>query len=141
MSERLCDFALGSNKTISARQKSYFVINKAQCELFDPVREEAHRIQRVEGVLRKHDWSMSDGIVELALTCLRRDYSELERKTQRAMADGLTRSQALTWSIFREVRKIDAFAKNFGIKSLPSLEQSETVEVIDLIPDVRDQSV
>ena len=119
MCERLCDFVLNSSKPVSARDTAYLAINKAQSYLFDPEAEEAHRLQRVEGVLRKYDWTMADAIVELALCCLRRDFSSLDSKVQRAVASGLTRHDAMTWSIFREVRQQEAFSKHFGIRALP----------------------
>ncbi len=114
MCRRVCDFVLSSTSKLEGRTKAYLVINLAQSHLFEKDIEEEHRTRRIEAALRKHDWSMTSPIVDLALCCLRRDFNELDRLTEKAVDDGLTFTDARTWSVFREVRENSHFRKHFS---------------------------
>lgn len=116
MTDRICHFAVGEKarkSSIDQKKQAYFVINWAQSFLFAPDLSEADRKQKVAGVLRQHDFSMADPIVNLALACLNRDFKNLAKNTKAAISAGLRYHDAMTWSIFREVRELPDFLDQF----------------------------
>jgi hypothetical protein len=119
MARRVCDFALLSKTPKSEKAKTYLIVNKALSYLLDYSIEESERKASIEKVLlEKGDWSVTSPTIDLALACLRKDYSRLDDLVEAAKKDGIKYYQANTWMIFHELRKDTNFLTKFGRKEL-----------------------
>ncbi|GAB1362451.1 hypothetical protein MASR1M32_16870 [Rhodobacter sp.] len=112
---RVCDFLLTSKTKVPDRLQAYLIINRAQSFLFDCGLTEEERQEGVNNSLKLRDWTMISPVVELALACLRKDFSSLEELSKRAIEAGLGYHQAQVWNIFREIRDDPRFTKNFPV--------------------------
>lgn len=120
MTRRVCDFVLDSKTPMSDKHRAYLVINRAQSYLFDPDLDEQARSEGTTSSLALKDWSVVTPVLQLALACINRDYSNLRALSVAARGFGLQYYAVQTWSIFREVRENPEFLDAFLGEELKS---------------------
>jgi hypothetical protein len=113
MAWRVCEFAEFSKEKFSNELKLKFAVNKALCWLFDTSLSVDEQNFKAGAVLDQYDWSLTTPIFELALACIRRDFTNILVLAKSAADYGLPYTDAKTWVVFREAREIDGFLSFF----------------------------
>jgi hypothetical protein len=109
MADRLIEFAEFNSKTFDQDLKLKFGINKALAKLFEPDVEEATQTQNAIEVLSNYDWSVTTPVFDLALACVKRDFSQLIPLAKAAYAAGLTYREVRCDVVFKEAREREGF--------------------------------
>ncbi len=113
LAERVVDFAEESKANMSFDLQMKFGVNRALCSLYDPRLDKEEQTKAAKGVLEKYDWSAKSPVFDLALACVRRDFSDIVGLAKLANESGLGYAEAATWVVFKEARKIDGFLEVF----------------------------
>jgi hypothetical protein len=124
MSSRVIEFAQFSDKKVDHLLKMFFVINKAQCSLFDPKLSLEQQNGAALQILNDFDWSVTTPTVDLALTCLKRDFREIIPLAKAAADDGVSYEDARTFNVFREAREQEGFLDCFP-KAVLAIEHKQ----------------
>lgn len=113
MTRHLCEFGL-AGKTKRARvNDASLTINLALSYYLDDLKEDEKQ-KAVSKALERYDWSDTSRLYLLAIACLNEDYCQLRSLTLAAKEDGLTKIEALTWTLFVKVRDRPDFIDCFN---------------------------
>lgn len=123
MSERLIEFAENQSSKFDNDLKLKFAVNKALAKLFAPGVPEAEQTKNAAAVLSKYDWSVTTPVFDLALACIRRDFSNILDLARKANESGLSYQDASHFCVFKEARKVEGFMDCFPKAALMIAQQ------------------
>ncbi|WP_408592869.1 hypothetical protein ACIPCF_15075 [Paracoccus marcusii] len=118
MCVRVLDFAESRIDGVPANLRLCFAINRALAALHDPKITEDEQTKAAKEVLAKYDWSVTTPVFDLALACVRRDFTNLLPLARSAYSAGLGFISASTFIVFKEARKIEGFMDCFPKRPL-----------------------
>lgn len=113
MAERIIDFAEKRSVKFDNDLKLKFAVNRALAKLFEPNVDREKQTENAKKVLLKYDWSVTTPKFELALACIRRDFTNIIDLAKKASASGLGYQDASHFCVFREAREIEGFMDCF----------------------------
>ncbi|WP_037310566.1 hypothetical protein [Ruegeria halocynthiae] len=126
--QRICEFAEKSSKKLDNETKLSIAVNRALCELHDPKKNSDEQLAAANGVLKDYDWSVTTPVFDLALACVRRDFSRILELAVLAEKAGVKYDEARTWAVFKEAREIDGFLDCFPASPLQIPKLEETID-------------
>lgn len=118
MASRLIEFAEFNSKAFDQDLKLKFGINKALAKLFEPNVDEATQTKNAGEVLANYDWSVTTPVFDLALTCVKRDFTKLIPLAKAAYTAGLTYREVRYYVVFKEAREREGFMECFPKSNL-----------------------
>lgn len=125
MAERLIEFAEHNSKTFDQDLRLKFGINKALSKLFEPNLDEPTQTENAAKVLAQYDWSVTTPVFDLALACVKRDFTNLIPLAKSAYAAGLTYKEVRHFVVFKEAREQEGFMECFPKSRLRIEDKSE----------------
>lgn len=123
LAERIIDFAEYNSKNFDNDLKLKFAINKALSKLLDPGLDRDNQTELAKKVLDRYDWSVTTPIFDLALACVKREFSNVIPLARAASAAGLSYREVRSFVVFKEARDIDGFMECFP-KTMLLIEKS-----------------
>lgn len=137
MARRVCAFALSRKKMSSDKIRAYLIINEAQGYLFDDRLEDEERQKGIQESLARRDWSLSDGIVNLALSMLKEEYEGFEEKLSTAKMQGLKLENVTSWNVFRKAWEkeefIDAVSRVFDVDKESAALSAKRIDLVEAL--------
>ncbi|MFT8944894.1 MAG: hypothetical protein ABF931_11975, partial [Acetobacter pasteurianus] len=88
-------------------------INRALSYLFDPNKDKDTQTQESKKVLSQYDLSVTDPLIDLALACAKREFSDIISLAKKAHIYGVEYSTITTFVVFTEARAIPGFMDCF----------------------------
>lgn len=113
MCTRVIDFAEFNQKHMDSDVKLYFGVNRALAQLFDPNKSPEEQNKSARLALSKYDWSLTPPRLNLALACVKRDFSDIHALAKKAFEDGIDFHSASTFAVFSEAREVEGFMECF----------------------------
>lgn len=114
MCERTCNFALKSSSNRTSFTDAALTINLGLSVLLDKALSEDDRQSKVNEIIDSRDWTMINATINLALACLKRDFSNIGELSIAAKKEGnIGYYEASTWLIFDEARELEDFQECF----------------------------
>lgn len=102
MANSVIKFAEVNSRDFSNEQKLKFAINKALCKLLDEDLDYDTQTKEAKNIIINYDWSVSNPILELARSCVERDFEKLEQLAISAKKFGLDYKTVKTYVVFKE---------------------------------------